>query len=159
MHRDLKPDNILIKREDGAVKVCDYGLADKDTPVGDGEGKNSETAGLVGTLPYISPEQYDGGAATTASDVWSLGVIAYQLVERKLPFSVDLTTSLVYKNAIMNNEPDLVETGVPQPLMNLTMMMLQKNIADRMTLPEILESELIRKCNGKNHELRDILIR
>ena len=94
-----------------------------------------------------------------ASDVWALGVIAYQLVERKLPFSVDLTTSLVYKNAIMNNEPDLVETGVPQPLMNLTMMMLQKDIADRMTLLEILESELIRKCNGKNHELRDILIR
>jgi serine/threonine protein kinase len=85
VHRDLKPSNILINN-DGRIKICDFGIAHSEsselTRVGD----------VLGSLHYMSPEQFIGTAIDARSDIYSVGVIAYELLTRKKPFLGNSTT-------------------------------------------------------------------
>jgi serine/threonine protein kinase/alpha-beta hydrolase superfamily lysophospholipase len=81
VHRDVKPANVLLC-EDGRVKLADFGLALAD----EGEVDLTQTAGLLGTISYMSPEQANAGRPGPASDVFSFGVMAYQLLSGELPF-------------------------------------------------------------------------
>jgi serine/threonine protein kinase len=92
VHRDLKPDNLLIADRVGQgdfVKVLDFGIAKVSDGIGDRERKNTKLTQqgmIIGTPPYMSPEQFSGEAIDARSDIYSLGMIAYEMLSGKLPF-------------------------------------------------------------------------
>ncbi|HWS56076.1 MAG TPA: protein kinase [Pyrinomonadaceae bacterium] len=115
VHRDIKPEN-LMRREDGFVKVLDFGIAKAIAPE-DGAGALpdnlpvTETGALVGTVRYMSPEQASGAAVDGRTDVWSLGVVLYELASGRPPFNQEsMTATLV---AIMTREPPPLARLVP----------------------------------------------
>ncbi len=87
IHRDLKPGNIMI-RDDGYVKVIDFGLAKYAQSAGRSESARSITrpGNIVGTIDYMSPEQARGERVDHRTDLWSLGVVLYEMVSNRLPF-------------------------------------------------------------------------
>jgi TolB-like protein/Flp pilus assembly protein TadD/predicted Ser/Thr protein kinase len=98
IHRDIKPANIILD-DKGRVRLLDFGLAKaqcSELP------SQSETT--AGTISYMSPEQLIGGEVTPASDVFSLGVVLYQMLTRKLPFTGEYEATIIY--AIVNIEPE-----------------------------------------------------
>lgn len=96
LHRDLKPGNVLVT-DDGMVKVLDFGLA------GDTDQAKSEQA--AGTLAYIAPELLMGGEVSQASDLYAVGIMAYEVLAGRHPFFDDNVSSLI--NAVLMSEPDL----------------------------------------------------
>ena len=90
VHRDIKPENIM-RRADGLVKLLDFGIAKLLEPATSDAGANSamhtETGAVVGTVGYMSPEQARGLPVDKRTDIWSLGVVLYQLLTRRLPFT------------------------------------------------------------------------
>jgi len=104
IHRDIKPDNIMM-RADGYVKVLDFGLAklaETQTP-GDHDA-HTQAGTTMGTLAYMSPEQVTGEASDHRTDIWSLGVVFYELLTNQKPFRGPNRQSTV--NAILSSEPN-----------------------------------------------------
>ena len=103
IHRDIKPENIMI-RPDGYVKVLDFGLAKLTTGVlSEHDHRNSgitaplttEPGLIMGTVNYMSPEQVRGHDLDHRSDLWSLGVVFYELITRKNPFSSETPSDTI----------------------------------------------------------------
>ena len=109
IHRDLKPSNILVKA-DGTVKLLDFGIAKQlrgdDQPV-----TQTRTAFRPMTLPYASPEQVRGDALGTQSDVYSLGVILYELLTGNLPFNFSSLSPTEAEQLILQREPEAPSTA------------------------------------------------
>ncbi len=104
IHRDIKPQNILISRE-GKIKVTDFGIARTTTA-------NTIGTDILGSVHYISPEQARGGNVDERSDIYSFGILFYEMVTGKLPFEGETTVSIALKH-IQENVP-LVSDIVPQ---------------------------------------------
>ena len=87
IHRDIKPENVIV-RTDGLVKVLDFGIAKFTQANGNEKNDLVETipGAIIGTAAYMSPEQARGALLDTRSDIWSLGVVIYEMVARRLPF-------------------------------------------------------------------------
>lgn len=96
-HRDIKPSNVLITN-DGTAKILDFGLARVHGPTA-----STETATLSGTLLYMPPEQAQGRNLDARSDIWSLGVVLFQMLTGRLPFYSDSAASTII--AILNSPP------------------------------------------------------
>ena len=138
IHRDLKPSNIMIG-SNGHIKVLDFGLAQRILAAGD----QTLTAGnmMAGTLAYMSPEQVSGRLLDQRSDIFSLGVICYELLTGMHPFR--RPTSLQTAMAILNEEPKPAHhyhSGLPQNVLLAVLRMLTKSVEDRYSqVGEILE--------------------
>lgn len=119
IHRDLKPANILLSK--GVPRLADFGLARVM--------KSSANSGSVaGTPAYMAPEAFDGKRCLQ-SDIWSVGVILYQLLSNRLPFPQSDMTALI--GAIIGREPQLMADNIPVSLQKIVYRALQKNIAQR----------------------------
>jgi len=103
IHRDIKPSNIFV-RDDGAVRLLDFGIAKQLDPAGQPL-NHTRTAMRSMTLAYASPEQIRGDTATTATDIYSLGVVLYELLTGRLPFDLTGKTALEAEAVVTTQEP------------------------------------------------------
>ncbi len=122
VHADIKPSNVMFSRE-GTAKIVDFGLARFVSA-----DATTESLGVAGTLPYMSPEQLSGQVVDARTDLWSLGVLMYQLLTHRLPFQRE--TAVAMFTAILNSAPAEM-TGVPLRLQRITYRALSKDVAYR----------------------------
>jgi serine/threonine-protein kinase len=92
VHRDMKPENLLVTK-DGVVKVADFGLARAYA-----DGRVTQAGAVTGTVQYLAPEQIRGEPADPRSDLYSLGIVAYELLTGKLPFTGETAMAVAYKH-------------------------------------------------------------
>ena len=126
IHRDIKPQNVIIL-EDGRVKIMDFGIA-----VALNAGEFTQTNSVMGTVYYIPPEQANGGAATVKSDIYSLGILMYELVTGHVPFKGDNPVEVAIKH--MNEPiPSICEYDpeMPQSIENIILRASAKNPKNR----------------------------
>jgi serine/threonine protein kinase/tetratricopeptide (TPR) repeat protein len=133
VHRDVKPSNILVAAN-SRIKVLDFGIGKQIEPEpGDRTTLTVDTASndgaVAGTLAYMSPEQLRGERAAARSDVWSLGVVLYELATGRRPFSGDTRFSL--GASILNADPPSLPAGVPPGLKKIIARCLTRDPAAR----------------------------
>jgi serine/threonine protein kinase len=133
IHRDIKPDNVMLTR-DGTVKVVDFGIARVL------ETSKTQTGMLLGTFAYMSPEQYHGEHADARSDIWSFGVLLYELLAYQRPFRGSTPASLMH--SICQQEPTpLLEVApeCPAALEKVIQKVLRKSPDERyQSMEEVL---------------------
>ncbi|WP_243228399.1 serine/threonine-protein kinase [Microbacterium sp. CIAB417] len=123
VHRDIKPGNLLIT-PDGRVKITDFGIARIADQV-----PLTATGQVMGTVQYLSPEQASGHPASPATDIYSLGIVAYESLAGKRPFTGESQVAIAM--AQINEQPPPLPPTVPIPVQNLVMAMIAKKPADR----------------------------
>ena len=137
VHRDLKPQNIMIDSKSNA-KIMDFGIARSVETKG-----VTETGVMIGTPDYISPEQAEGEEADQRSDIYSLGVILYEMVTGKVPFEGDTALSVALKHkAQVPKEPRKVNPEVSDDLSRLILICMEKDRERRYQKAEALLSDL-----------------
>ncbi len=128
IHRDVKPANVMITRT-GAVKVMDFGIA---RALSDNAATVTQTAAVIGTAQYLSPEQARGEAVDARSDVYSTGCLLYELLTGKPPFQGDSPVAVAYQHVRENAPaPSTVNPAVPPALDSIVMKALAKNPLNR----------------------------
>jgi eukaryotic-like serine/threonine-protein kinase len=129
VHRDIKPANLLVTSE-GRVKIADFGIARAANGVA-----ITRAGTMVGTATYVSPEQVQGEPATSASDVYSLGIVAYECLSGVPPFQADgeIATAIARVNA----PPPVLPSSVPLSLSGLVDAMLDPDPARRPSAAEV----------------------
>lgn len=137
IHRDLKPQNVLID-ESGVVKITDFGIA-----VALSQTSITQTNSLLGSVHYLSPEQARGGMATNQSDIYSLGIILYELLTGNVPFEGESAVSIALKH-FQESLPSVKDFDhrIPQPLENVVLKATAKETIDRYRSVQEMASDL-----------------
>jgi eukaryotic-like serine/threonine-protein kinase len=142
VHRDIKPHNVLVDRE-GRVKVTDFGIARAGTS------QMTETGSIVGTAQYLSPEQARGGEVDQRSDLYSLGVVLYELLTGKTPFEGDTPVEIAMKH--LSNTPQApseLRPDIPPELDMVVLRALAKDPDERYQSADEMEGDLDRVARG-----------
>ena len=139
VHRDIKADNIMVNKKN-QIKVMDFGLAKLK-----GSLKLTKAASTIGTLGYMSPEQIQGGEADARSDLFSFGVVLFEMLTGRLPFRGEHEAAMVY--SIVNEEPEPLQkflTDSPAELSHIISTALEKDPNDRYQTAAEMTRELRR---------------
>jgi serine/threonine protein kinase/tetratricopeptide (TPR) repeat protein len=152
VHRDIKPGNIFIT-EDGVVKIVDFGLAKLASLE-----KLTKTGTTVGTVSYMSPEQAGGKKVDHRTDIWSMGVVLYEMITGLLPFTGEYDQAVAY--SILNEKQENVtalRTGVPLELERTINKMLEKKPDDRYQHADEILVDL-RKLASRSKSTRRLMV-
>jgi eukaryotic-like serine/threonine-protein kinase len=142
VHRDIKPHNVLVDG-DGRVKVTDFGIARAGTS------QMTEAGSIVGTAQYLSPEQARGGEIDPRSDLYSLGVVLYELLTGKTPFDGETPVEIAMKHlSNAPKPPSKLRSDVPPELDKIVLRALAKDPNDRYQSADEMEADLDRVARG-----------
>ncbi len=142
VHRDIKPHNIVVG-SDGRLKVTDFGIARS------GASQMTEAGSIVGTAQYLSPEQARGAAVDPRSDLYSLGIVLYEMLTGHVPFTGDTPVEIAMKHLSLAPEPpSALRPEVPHNLDAVVMRALAKDPDQRYGSAEEMDAELARVARG-----------
>uniref|UniRef100_UPI00059263AD Stk1 family PASTA domain-containing Ser/Thr kinase n=1 Tax=Nocardia vinacea TaxID=96468 RepID=UPI00059263AD len=146
VHRDMKPANIMINRA-GAVKVMDFGIA---RAIADSSNPMTQTAAVIGTAQYLSPEQARGETVDARSDVYSVGCVLFEILTGEPPFTGDSPIAVAYQHVREDPRlPSHVHNGVPRELDSVVLKAMSKNPANRYQSAAEMRADLIRVLGGQ----------
>jgi serine/threonine-protein kinase len=146
VHRDMKPANIMINRA-GAVKVMDFGIA---RAIADSSNPMTQTAAVIGTAQYLSPEQARGETVDARSDVYSVGCVLFEILTGEPPFTGDSPVAVAYQHVREDPRlPSHVHSGVPRELDSVILKAMSKNPANRYQTAAEMRADLIRVLGGQ----------
>ena len=149
VHCDMKSGNVMISPQ-GQVKVADFGIAKAISGAG-AQAKLTQTGAVMGTATYFSPEQAQGQSLDGRSDLYSLGVVLYEMLTGGPPFTGDNPVAIAYKHVQEMPEPiNGRRAGVPEALQAITAKLLNKDPKGRYPLAADLQSDLRRYLGGEH---------
>src|SRR5213595_2277230 len=142
VHRDIKPHNVLVD-SDGRLKVTDFGIARA------GASEMTEAGSIIGTAQYLSPEQAQGAPVDETSDLYSVGVLLYELLTGVVPFSGDTPVEIAMKHLSSAPEaPSAKRAEIPRDLDMIVLRALAKDPAERYQSAEEMDADLARVARG-----------
>jgi len=151
VHRDIKPGNVLLTK-DGQVKVTDFGIARAVNT----EESLTQAGSVMGTATYFSPEQAEGTVVDARSDLYSLGIVLFEMLCGRPPFTGDSPVAVASKHVRdVAPLPRVFNAQVPIPLEAITMKAIAKSPLDRYQSAEQLREDLLRFLNGETVEAPD----
>ncbi|MEN0133846.1 MAG: Stk1 family PASTA domain-containing Ser/Thr kinase [Rhodococcus sp. (in: high G+C Gram-positive bacteria)] len=146
VHRDVKPANVMINRA-GAVKVMDFGIA---RAISDASSPMTQTAAVIGTAQYLSPEQARGEQVDARSDVYSLGCVLFEILTGEPPFKGDSPVAVAYQHVREDPQtPSVVNPDIPRELDSVILKAMSKNPANRYQTAADMRSDLVRVLGGQ----------
>jgi beta-lactam-binding protein with PASTA domain/predicted Ser/Thr protein kinase len=142
VHRDIKPHNVLVDGE-GRIKVTDFGIARA------GPSQMTEEGSIIGTAQYLSPEQAQGAPVTPASDLYSVGIVLYELLTGQVPFGGETPVELAMKHlSKVPEQPSHIRPEVPRDLDFVVMRALGKAPSERYQTADEMDADLARVARG-----------
>jgi eukaryotic-like serine/threonine-protein kinase len=142
VHRDIKPHNVIVDSE-GRVKVADFGIARA------GASQMTETGSIIGTAQYLSPEQARGAPVDQTSDIYSVGIVLYELLTGTVPFSGESPVEIAMKHLSQTPEPPSSRRpDVPHDLDLVVLRSLAKDPSERYRSAEEMDADLARVARG-----------
>jgi beta-lactam-binding protein with PASTA domain len=142
VHRDIKPHNVVVDA-DGRLKVTDFGIARS------GASQMTEVGSIIGTAQYLSPEQAKGAPVDQRSDVYSVGIVLYEMLTGQVPFTGDTPLEIAMKHlSEVPVPPSELRPDVPEDLDLIALRALAKDPGDRYQTAEDMDADLARVAKG-----------
>src|SRR5216110_3945212 len=142
VHRDIKPHNVVVGR-DGRLKVTDFGIARS------GASEMTEAGSIVGTAQYLSPEQARGAPVDARSDLYSLGIVLYEMLTGTVPYTGDTPVEIAMKHlTAVPDPPSKLRSDIPHDLDAVVMRALAKDPEQRYGSAEEMDADLARVARG-----------
>src|SRR6058998_347443 len=142
VHRDIKPHNVLVDGE-GRLKVTDFGIARA------GVSQMTEAGSIIGTAQYLSPEQARGAPVDQRSDLYSMGIVLYEMLTGQVPFTGESPVEIAMKHlSDPPRPPSLLRPDIPPDLDMVVLRALAKSPEDRFQTAEEMDAELGRVASG-----------